>query len=173
MMSEKYSLNEITYSFIASYLWGGGGVSQIMTQYDWGGGGPEEAKIWYVIINDQPLTLTLRTVAGKSFIQFFKWKIFLLVPARLLSRADEFFSSLLLQQPGCKPWSHVLCSCFSFLYDLFYHKLITKLTWLIVYAEAVWKKYNLMDKWKTEFFVEIISWKFLWQGFQIKDAKLQ
>ena len=25
MMSEKYSLNEITYSFIASYMWGGRG----------------------------------------------------------------------------------------------------------------------------------------------------
>ena len=47
MMSEKYSPNEIAYSFIPSYMWGeGGGISQIMTQYDWGGGGdPEEAKI--------------------------------------------------------------------------------------------------------------------------------
>ena len=45
MMSEKYLLNEITYSFIASYMWGVG-VSQTMTQYDRGvGGGPEEAKI--------------------------------------------------------------------------------------------------------------------------------
>ena len=38
------------FSFIASYMWWGGGVSQIMTQYDWGGGGggPEEAKIvWH------------------------------------------------------------------------------------------------------------------------------
>ena len=39
MMSEKYSLNEITYSFIASYMWGGGGVSQSMTHYDREGGG--------------------------------------------------------------------------------------------------------------------------------------
>ena len=46
MMFENYSLDEITYSFIASYMWGVGGVSQIMTQYDSrGGGGPEEAKI--------------------------------------------------------------------------------------------------------------------------------
>ena len=48
MMFENYSLDEITYSFIASYMWGVGGVgvSQIMTQYDLrGGGGPEEAKI--------------------------------------------------------------------------------------------------------------------------------
>ena len=45
-MSEKYSLNEKTYSFIASYMWGVGVVSQTMTQYDQGvGGGPEEAKI--------------------------------------------------------------------------------------------------------------------------------
>ena len=45
-MSEKYSINEKTYSFIASYMWGvGGGVSQTLTQYDRGvGGGPEEAK---------------------------------------------------------------------------------------------------------------------------------
>ena len=43
MMFENYSLDEITYSFIVSYMWG---VSQIMTQYDLrGGGGPEEAKI--------------------------------------------------------------------------------------------------------------------------------
>ena len=42
-MSEKYLLNEMTSSFVASYMWG---VSQIMTQYDLrGGGGPEEAKI--------------------------------------------------------------------------------------------------------------------------------
>ena len=46
MKSQKYLLNEITYSFIVSYMWGVGGVSQIMTQYDLrGGGGPEEAKI--------------------------------------------------------------------------------------------------------------------------------
>ena len=46
MMSQKYSLNEITYSFITSYMGSGGGVSQIMTQYDIrGGGGPEEVKI--------------------------------------------------------------------------------------------------------------------------------
>ena len=45
-MSEKYSLDEITYSFIASYMCGGGGVSQIMTQYGRGvGEGPAEAKI--------------------------------------------------------------------------------------------------------------------------------
>ena len=46
IMSKKYSLNEKTYSFIASYMWGVGGVSQTMTQYGRGGdGGPEEAKI--------------------------------------------------------------------------------------------------------------------------------
>ena len=50
-----YSLDEITYSFIASYMWGVGGVSQIMTQYDLrGGGNPEEAKK-YGIKNKQPL----------------------------------------------------------------------------------------------------------------------
>ena len=44
-MFENYSLDEITCSFIASYMWGVG-VSQIMTQYDLrGGGGPEEVKI--------------------------------------------------------------------------------------------------------------------------------
>ena len=42
-MSEKYLFN-ITYSFIASYMGGGGGVSQTITQYGRGGGGPEEAK---------------------------------------------------------------------------------------------------------------------------------
>ena len=46
MMFENYSLDEITYSFIASYIWGVGGVSQTMTQYDLsGGGGPEKVKI--------------------------------------------------------------------------------------------------------------------------------
>ena len=47
MIFENYSRDEITYSFIASYMWGvGRRVSQIMTQYDLrGGGGPEEAKI--------------------------------------------------------------------------------------------------------------------------------
>ena len=46
MIFENYSRDEITYSFIASYMWGVGGVSQIMTQYDLRGvGGPEEAKI--------------------------------------------------------------------------------------------------------------------------------
>ena len=46
MMFENYLLDEITYSFIASYMCGVGGVSQIMTQYDLrGGGGPEEVKI--------------------------------------------------------------------------------------------------------------------------------
>ena len=45
MMSEKYSLNVITYSFIKSYMWGKGEGSQTMTQYDRGGGGPEEFKI--------------------------------------------------------------------------------------------------------------------------------
>ena len=46
MLFENYSLDEITYSFIASYMKRVGGVSQIMTQYDLrGGGGPEEAKI--------------------------------------------------------------------------------------------------------------------------------
>ena len=46
MMSEKYSLNEITYSFIASYMWGGGG-GRGKPNYDavWLRGGPEEAKI--------------------------------------------------------------------------------------------------------------------------------
>ena len=48
-MSKNHSQNEITYSFIASYMWGVRGVSQTMTQYDRGvGGGPEEAKIvWH------------------------------------------------------------------------------------------------------------------------------
>ena len=46
MMFENYSLDEITYSFIASYMWGvGGGVGQIMRQDSRGEGSPEEAKI--------------------------------------------------------------------------------------------------------------------------------
>ena len=47
-MSKKYSQNEITYSFIASYMWEGRGgrVNQTMTQYDRGeGGGQEKVKI--------------------------------------------------------------------------------------------------------------------------------
>ena len=41
IMSENYLLNEIRYSFMASYMWGVGGGSQIMTQYDRGGLGQE------------------------------------------------------------------------------------------------------------------------------------
>ena len=39
MMSEKYLLNEITYSFIASYMWGvGGGKPNYDTVCQRGGG---------------------------------------------------------------------------------------------------------------------------------------
>ena len=42
-MSEKYSLNEIAYSFIASYMWGGGAQKR-PKQYD--------------VMNDRPLIET-------------------------------------------------------------------------------------------------------------------
>ena len=50
MMFANYSLDEITYSFIASFMWG---VSQIMTQYDTRGVQRRPKK--YDIINQQPL----------------------------------------------------------------------------------------------------------------------